>query len=503
MSRTAFANLGSGWFSDVAFFNGRLYLIGGFDVPGGVEVRVYRMDPADLGTPELVMAHPIGEGYGYGRIYASDGSLWWAYHTGQIGVFERLGSDGDVALDPCQNSSPVCFGDGSFAWQGAAAEGWPVSVRRLSDGVLRERVRQGQGTGLSRVVGERVVTIDEDRLALAGATIPAFAGDLAVGEGPDGGVLWRLPDASGIVWPGTFTGTPRCAADGDLRAITTGGGPAGVRVFCGATSELRALVATGKPTEPPVVVPPIVVIPPVNVPSEEPMKIRIPQRAKAIVQELYERHTDLARGDDNQRRELTRLCAEQLAFEHPSVAVSDNGNVDVFEQVEWGTKRADGGRPPSKDALAIRRQGALWSADCFNGSTREPAVPEEFEALPGQVFIGNGDALDGGQVLRATNHLAAVPNVPDAPKPPNVPQPPSDLIARLEQLERQHLEDRDMWDEAITKLGHDVEAIKLKVEHGGEAVDLSGYAKLGAPVTVRAKVFGSTVTARGTIDVTP
>lgn len=133
--------------------------------------------------------------------------------------------------------------------------------------------------------------------------------------------------------------------------------------------------------------------------------MKLPDRAKEIVRALYERHKDLARGDDEQRRTLTRMIAEQVRFElGPS----------------WGHKSADPGRPPSKDAIAFQDGAVLWGFDLFNGQTREPWPDPEGLNITGQHFI---DVSPGG------DHLGAGP-------PPPPPPPDDDLALVRAELER-------------------------------------------------------------------
>jgi hypothetical protein len=120
----------------------------------------------------------------------------------------------------------------------------------LSTGAVVDHVRQGVGTGLSRVLADGTVrTIDEDRFALPGATQPCFAGDLAVGEGNPDGALWRLSEKEGVAWPGEETFVPKCAMLGDRVALTTSGGRGGIRLFCGSREEL-ALLQRDDPPDP-------------------------------------------------------------------------------------------------------------------------------------------------------------------------------------------------------------------------------------------------------------
>ena len=87
---------------------------------------------------------------------------------------------------------------------------------------------------------------------------------------------------------------------------------------------------------------------------------RMPEQGVRIVHALYARNVELAKGDDAQRRALTRKMIEQFICEFP-----DDG---------YTGKSADPGRPFSKDSIARRSEGRLYSWDWQNGSTREPHV---------------------------------------------------------------------------------------------------------------------------------
>lgn len=128
--------------------------------------------------------------------------------------------------------------------------------------------------------------------------------------------------------------------------------------------------------------------------------MRFPDRAFGICMALFHRFPDLARGDDDQRRALTRKIAEQTCFEL--------GN-------HWGTKRADPTRPPSKDAIAYLDGTTLYSFDWQNGATREPNPPGEMENITGQVFIP----------VDPINHLSVVQPDPGVILPsPGTPEDP-------------------------------------------------------------------------------
>ena len=102
-------------------------------------------------------------------------------------------------------------------------------------------------------------------------------------------------------------------------------------------------------------------------------------------------------GEDNVR-ELCIDADEQVAFEHPNQG--------------WGTKRADKGRPVSKDAIAQKIGVTLFAYDMVSGAgTSNPTfVYKKATAMDitGQVFIGPGDDLDDGAKFTPQNHLDGV-----------------------------------------------------------------------------------------------
>lgn len=196
-------------------------------------------------------------------------------------------------------------------------------------------------------------------------------GDITIGQGGDGGAIAVTPQGRFVLEPG-YTVFIRYNRVGDRLAVTI------VKLLEGKTVLLwldAGDVATF-PREAPAPVPVPKPVPvPVPVPEPKPMPLKtvpMPARVPAIVQALYERNVNLAEGDDDQRRALILKIAQQLAFELGP---------------QWGTKDAGGGRPPSKDEIAYYDGSTLYGADCFNGSTRKPAVPDVLTELPGQHFI--------------------------------------------------------------------------------------------------------------------
>ena len=461
MRASATAFLGPGWFSDVAVVGGTGYLIGGFDVPGraSVGLRIVAWTGDDLSRFTPVFSASLIEGYGYARLYAAAGTLWAAWHDGRVGHLRDVLGGTETVLDPCEGSSPIAFGGGAVAWQGLGMTGYPVTLQPL-DSTRRHQMRLGAPTGLSRIDATwNIHTIDEDRLSLPGATQPAYAGDLAVGEREGGGVLWRLGTETGVLWTG-FAGTPRCAVEGELVAITAGGGD-GIRLFCGSRAEL--LETRSQPVDPKPKPKPDPEPKPKPKPEPEP-PMQLPARAQQIVQALYERHLPLANGDDDQRRELAKLIAEQTRFELGDA---------------WGWKSNHGiGNAGAKDAIAKRRgpftpnqRQLLWIFDLFNGATRKPnnpafSVPDEESAQ----FFWPVDPV---------NHLGAPEPDPD-PEPE--PKPNGALAGRVTVLEQ-----------AIGGLGRHLAVLTARVE-ALEQRPIGGT----LPADVARK--GDPVTAAGVID---
>jgi hypothetical protein len=90
----------------------------------------------------------------------------------------------------------------------------------------------------------------------------------------------------------------------------------------------------------------------------------LPKEALRACDELYERNPTLAHGDDNQRRRLTRMIAEQIAF-----VLGDR----------WGCKKRAGLGDDwqSKDAIAfLEDDGTVSVWDWQSGATRRRVVNE-------------------------------------------------------------------------------------------------------------------------------
>ena len=142
-------------------------------------------------------------------------------------------------------------------------------------------------------------------------------------------------------------------------------------------------------------------------------------RVQEIINTLVAQHPELAKSqNDDDRRALNLLIAEQVAFEGGP---------------QWGTKRADPGRPLAKDSIARQDGTTLWGFDLINGATREPNQFPEAEDITGQVFVP----------VTPTQHLEPfVAHMPPEPQPQPAPQPscqftPCDCKADLAQVRAQ------------------------------------------------------------------
>jgi hypothetical protein len=217
-------------------------------------------------------------------------------------------------------------------------------------------------------------------------------GDITIGQGGDGGAIAVTPQGRFVLEPG-YTVFIRYNRVGDRLAVTI------VKLHEGKTVLLwldAGDVATF-PREAPAPVPVPKPVPvPVPAPEPKPMPVKtvpMPARIPAIVQALYAQHVDLAEGDDDQRRALQMLICEQARFELGPA---------------YGAKKSAEGHPSSKDSIAyMAPDGVLYAADCFNGTTRKPAVPSAFDEIGGQVFIP----------VQSVDHLGAATGKPTQPAP--------------------------------------------------------------------------------------
>ena len=128
-----------------------------------------------------------------------------------------------------------------------------------------------------------------------------------------------------------------------------------------------------------------------------------------VVWALYNANKDLAQGDDEQRRQLTRKICEQFRFEMGP---------------DWGHKSTTSAHPPSKDVFAWKGlgDGRLEMWDWQNGATREP-----------HIYVGQPPPYTDAHHFIA---VSPVDHLGDTEPPPTEPPPSGDLEERVAALER-------------------------------------------------------------------
>ena len=257
-------SFGIGSFNSVAILNGQLFLAyreGDPRLSGKIVVRSFPVGSTGTDTTlNFEEALPSGSPC-FPRLFAYEGAIWLGYHNGSRLKLRNL-SSGHVWDFAGYGNDPCCFGGDWFAWQSTPA----FDIVRLSLKTA-DQVDMGKGkpTGLSRVLNTGpVFTIDDDRHALPGATIPCFSDDLAVGEGPNGGCVWKLGGLRGLLWAGKDCFQPKCATSASHVAISAHGPD--VRVWVGTRAELQAFVPP-PPPPPPVDEPDPIEVPPVSAPE--------------------------------------------------------------------------------------------------------------------------------------------------------------------------------------------------------------------------------------------
>jgi hypothetical protein len=155
--------------------------------------------------------------------------------------------------------------------------------------------------------------------------------------------------------------------------------------------------------------------------------IPFPPRATEILQALHAKHRDLAEGNDDTRRALMRIIAQQLAFELGS---------------HYGVKSAGVGRPQGPSTIAYESPDGFggWRVIDGDGSAtgvvNGPIPHPPFQSFSGQVFIP----------VPPTDHLGvrAVPDLPPItvsmpperpPAPPSASIDPSAILGALARLD--------------------------------------------------------------------
>jgi hypothetical protein len=175
--------------------------------------------------------------------------------------------------------------------------------------------------------------------------------------------------------------------------------------------------------------------------------MNLTQRHVEICRALHARHLDLARGDDDQRRALTGMIAEQWCFEFGK---------------DWGTKKSSPAAPRSKDALAHRTGPSsmdVW--DWQNGTTREPNLrdgqPPDFPDITDQIFVE----------VEPVNHLGAdVSHQPVLAEPSPLETPPT-LVDVLQAQHKEQLDELRAIRSELHEATEAIRALRAALEAGG------------------------------------
>ncbi len=426
-----------GVFPSVALDGGRGWMalrVGDPRQDGGAIV-VYEWVGCDIHQAQEIRRWPLPAGSpAFPHLHVLDGQLWLAYHDGSVLTLRNIQAGASRQFEALSN--PVAFGGPFFAYC-SPAHPYLVTLLDLRTGATSQP-RMGAPTGLSRIVGSTVITIDEDRLALPGATIPSFAGPLAVGEGPTRGVLWSHGTLTSVLWMPLDSFTPQCATDGGTMAISTAGSGS-VRLFCGSLDEL---IAESAKLPPPPVQPPLPPFPP-RPPEPEPTMYQrqSPHYAHLVAAAARER-PDLweaarKRPDGSRDDSFTRYLIPRLHVIDPKIGF--NGKRGTDEK--------------SIDALAYQNPTAANGAEVidFITGSHEPAwadvtshgvgkwiAPDATAPPPVGTHAYDGGENDTGtcdrcgQALGAAIHQVTAP--PLGPTPGPVAQRP-DTAAVVQTLQ--------------------------------------------------------------------
>jgi hypothetical protein len=243
-----------------SFVDGLLYVAYGID-PGALVLDVF--------TPQGALVRSTTLDGGFFDSFPVFGGRWLAYkRTADWRAVAVNVVNGETAtFGEADGNWPIVVNDalGLVAWQ--QGRGYAIWLGSLITADAHQNGQAGAPDGLSVLTdGGEVVCRKDVRMSVPGMFYPVSAGDLTVGERPEGGVAVQFAGgALRVAFAGQDTPTPSCATDGMLYAIVTGG-PQGVRVLVATAAELAGL-PTSAPSPTPVpqpAPPPTPEDPPVN-----------------------------------------------------------------------------------------------------------------------------------------------------------------------------------------------------------------------------------------------
>jgi len=173
--------------------------------------------------------------------------------------------------------------------------------------------------------------------------------------------------------------------------------------------------------------------------------MEFPDRARTIVNTLWSQHRELAAGDAEAQRELTRMIAEQIAF--------DLGP-------RWGVKAAGPGRPQGPSELAYDAPPLYiwrWSdgdghVTGIIGAPLPDPLLEPLDQTAGQVFL-KVDPID---------HLGALADT----RPQGPPPAALDLKSLLDGLDdvRGRIEHLESISQARLVIDQDLQLLKAQLQ---------------------------------------
>ncbi|HXG72304.1 MAG TPA: hypothetical protein VNJ04_16990 [Gemmatimonadaceae bacterium] len=372
------------WYGDVSLSGEWATLIrdshietswGRVELPRGQNVLFLRLF---VGAGGFYLA---GQGHQDGAAWLWDGSAWRAVSASTNG--QKVVAFGPQGLYVCR-------------------DGQVIDVFDLTTTERVQTLNQPTGSGGIQYVQDdgRVVTGDET-YGPGPARLAEWTAldDLTIGQSYVSGAVIVLGTDRRELEPGDcrFIHAYRQASSIACSMVTTGAFVA--HWFDAADLPIFPPEATAEPVPQPPILP--IPVPITPVPTPEP-SMQLPASVLAIRARYVQRFPvpqTPGGGDEHEDRcrEWSIRFAEQVAFERPGEG--------------WGMKRADPGRPISKDTIARQADGRLLAWDLLLGTgTGTPTLVPSPDAMDvtGQVFVA----------VTPTNHLGATP----APQP-TPPQP--------------------------------------------------------------------------------
>jgi hypothetical protein len=257
----------------------------------------------------------------------------------------------------------------------------------------------GTSNGIIQLTNDGIRWADLWREAIPTMFYPFQTDNVFCGEGrldPPHIQVLEDRDPKNIFWG--IGARPRAAYSAAHNIYATASrGPAGVTFNFFRRPLPNLVVDTPKPDPKP------------DPPTPEPTPMEMEEKVKDTFRRFFSKFP-LEKGEDNIREQVIR-ANEQVAYDHKNQG--------------YGTKRADPGRPVSKDGHAREVNDRLYVWDIVLGAgTNNPKLNFEKaigEDITGQIFIGPGDALDNGDVFIPTDYLNGqipIPNPDPDPEPP-------------------------------------------------------------------------------------